>query len=155
MQRESLNEAIKAVANACPYYKLLGMEVVEMGEGSSRLRMPFDEKLIQPAGVVHGGAVGSLADSAVAVALLSMLEPGTDIATVEMKINFLAPVRSGVLFADAKVAWRGTRLALGEVDVTDENGGPVAKSLMTYMVMPRQEQGEGGGSKRESTDGSD
>src|SRR5690242_19676424 len=87
--------------NACPYYQLLGMRVVSMGNGEARLELPVEEKLLQIYGGVHGGATASLADSAVAVALISASEGDEKAFTVELKLNFLAPVSKGKLTAEA------------------------------------------------------
>jgi acyl-CoA thioesterase len=57
-----------------PIWNLLGMEVVEMGDGYSKLILPFSKKLTQPYGIVHGGAVFTLADSAVAVSIATLVE---------------------------------------------------------------------------------
>ena len=139
MDQKDVNEAIIERANTCCFYEQLGITVDTMGEGKARLQMPFDQRLTQPQGLMHGGAIASLADSAVAIALLSLVGPNTGIATIEMKINYLTPVTTGILYADAYIAWKGTRIVLGEVDVTNDKGDLVAKSIMTYMVMGRRD----------------
>jgi len=82
---------MKDVFNNCPYSKLLGMEVINMREGKSRMRMPFKRDLTHPYGIIHGGAIASLADSSVAMALLSLVKPSDRIMTIEFKINFFVP----------------------------------------------------------------
>ncbi len=119
--------------NACPYYRLLGMRVVAMGDGHARLELPVEEKLLQIYGGVHGGATASLADSAVAVALISASTPNERAFTVELKLNFLAPVSIGRLTADARLFHRGRNIAAGEVDVRDDQGRLIAKGIATYM----------------------
>jgi acyl-CoA thioesterase len=115
-----------------PFWELLGIEVVEMDEGYAKLVMPFDEKLTQPYGIVHGGALFSLADSAVAIAVVSIVNPERKFVTIEMKINFLAPVKNGVMEAKARVLRRG-RIVPAEVDITN-NGVLVAKAIATYII---------------------
>jgi acyl-CoA thioesterase len=117
-----------------PFWKLLGIEVVEMDEGYAKLIMPFQEKITQPYGLVHGGALSTLADSAAAIAVVKMVEPGTRFVTVEMKINYLAPVKGGVTEAEAKVLRRGKRIIPIEVDVTN-NDMLVAKAISTYIIL--------------------
>ena len=84
-----LEQVIK-VANSSPYYRLLGMEVKEIKEGESRIEMPFKQDLTHPYKIVHGGAIASLADSAVAMALIDLVGPKDRITTIEFKINFMA-----------------------------------------------------------------
>lgn len=119
--------------NACPYYRLLGMTVIAMGDGYARLEMPVEEKLLQIYGGVHGGATASLADSAVAVALISASSPDEKAFTVELKLNYLAPVSQGHLVAEARLFHRGRTIAAGEVEVRNGDGRLIAKGLATYM----------------------
>ncbi len=70
-----------------PVWDLMGIEVVEMGSGEATLTMPFDEKMTNPYGMMHGSGLFALADSAVAVAISSISEKGKQFFTIEMKIN--------------------------------------------------------------------
>ena len=119
--------------NGCPYYQLLGMKVEVMGDGYARLVMPVEEKLLQIYGGVHGGATASLADSAVAVALISASAEDEKAYTVELKLNYLAPVSEGRLTAEARLFHRGRTIAAGEVDVRNGEGRLIAKGIATYM----------------------
>ena len=116
-----------------PIWDLLGIEVVEIGEGYSKLIMPFSEKLTQPYGIVHGGAVSTLADSAVAVSIASLVQPNRKFVTVEMKINFLEPIKEGIIEATAIVLRKG-RIMPAEVDITN-NQELVAKAIATYIIL--------------------
>jgi len=64
--------------------------------------------LVQAYGVAHGGAITSLADTAVAFALMTLIQPGERVTTVEMKINFLAPVIEGELVGESRSFKRGS-----------------------------------------------
>lgn len=122
------------VANA-PYYQLLKISLEEIGEGFARFRLPFRQELTQGFGVVHGGAIATLADTAVAYALLSLVQPGERVATVEFKINFLSSVTGGDLIGEARIINKGERLALGEMVVRDEKGKIIAQGLATYIIL--------------------
>lgn len=128
-------EEMRDYVNACPYYRHLGFRVETVDEGYARLLMPVGEQLYQFHGAVHGGAIYSLADAAVAVALLTLAGPGEQVVTIEGKLNFLAPVREGELLAEGRIVQRGRRIALGESDVSlDGLDGLVAKGLFTYTL---------------------
>src|SRR3990172_8873739 len=116
-----------------PFWELLGIEVVEIDDGDAKPVMPFHEKLTQPYGIVHGAATFSLADSAVAIATTSIVEPERKLQTIKMKINFLAPVKDGVMEAKARVLRKG-RIIPAEVDITN-NGVLVAKAIATYIIL--------------------
>ncbi len=119
--------------NDSPYYQLLGIQVVEMANGYARLVMPVRPHLFQLYGVVHGGAVASLADSAAAVALISTSAAEEKAFTLEMKLNFLAPTSEGVLTAEARLFHRGRTIAAGDVEVRNGQGRLVAKGIATFM----------------------
>jgi len=116
-----------------PFWELLGIDVVDMEEGYAKLVMPFHEKLTQPYGIVHGGALFSLADSAVAIAIASVVESSKRFLTIEMKMNFLAPVKEGLMVAEARTLRRG-RIVPAEVDVINNNT-LVAKAIATYIIL--------------------
>jgi uncharacterized protein (TIGR00369 family) len=134
MGKEKYLEQIRKVANNSPYYQLLGMEIMEIKEGESKIQMPFKQGLTHPYRIVHGGAIASLADSSVAMALISLVEPKDRIATIEFKINFFAPVSKGNLEAQAKIIHKGSKTAVGEVEVKNEEGKLVAKVIATYSI---------------------
>jgi uncharacterized protein (TIGR00369 family) len=116
-----------------PIWNLLGIEVVEIRDGYSRLTMPFNEKLTQAYGIVHGGVVFTLADSAVAVSVASLVEPTKKFVTVEMKINFLEPIKEGIIEARAVVLRKG-RIMPAEVDIFNRQE-LVAKAIATYIIL--------------------
>ena len=122
------------MANHSPYYRLLGMNVLEIQKGNSRIQMPFRKKLTHTYGIIHGGAIASLADSAVAMALISLVKPIDRITTIEFKINFFIPINQGKLMAQAKIIHRGSKTAVGEVEVFNEKNKLVAKVIATYNI---------------------
>ena len=100
-----------------------GMVIAELAPGRARVRMPVTERVLNGHGVVHGGALFTLADYAGAAAVnalgrRSMAAGGT--------ISFLRPTRTGTLTADATVEHGGRKLATVQVRVTNESGELVA-----------------------------
>jgi uncharacterized protein (TIGR00369 family) len=135
MRKVRYLEQVRKVANSSPYHRLLGIEATEIREGESRIQMLFKQELTHPYGIVHGGAIASLADSAVAMALISLVEPKDRITTIEFKINFFVPVSKGELKAHAKIIHKGSKTAVGDVEVINEGGELVAKVIATYSIM--------------------
>jgi len=118
-----------------PYWGLLGIELVDIKKGWAKLRLPFSEKLIHPYGIVNGGAIFSLADAAVAMALIGLIERDEQCTTIEMNINYVRPFGDGEITAEAKIVNKGRSTALGDVDIIDQRGRLIAKSKATYMIM--------------------
>ena len=65
--------------------------MLDVKKGWAKLQLPFAKKLTHPYGIAHGGVIFSLADSAVAMALLGLVEKGERFTTVEMNINYVSP----------------------------------------------------------------
>jgi len=126
---------IRKMKTASPFWDLLGLELTDVKKGWARVRLDFDRKLVHPLGIAHGGAIFSAADSAVAMALIGLVDRSETFTTVEMKLNYLKPFERGAITAEATIVHRGNRTALGEVEVRDDEGSLVAKGLATYMIL--------------------
>jgi uncharacterized protein (TIGR00369 family) len=116
-----------------------GFKLEAAEPGRAVLRMLVAARHKQVHGVVHGGILAALADTAGGLATYMVVPRGTRVATVEMKINYLEPVERGTLRAEAKVLRRGRNLAIVECDVRDEER-LVAKALMTFSIGPAKEK---------------
>ena len=120
----------------------LGMVCVDKSEpGRTVWRMPADERFTNPAGVVQGGFVAAMCDSAMGAATVTWSE-GRKVfsANAEMKVSFLAAVApGGQLTCTSKVVAGGRRVAFVEAEVTDETGKLLAKASSTYILTPRDE----------------
>jgi acyl-CoA thioesterase len=113
----------------------LGYRLVDARHGWARLEVESRTELLNPAGVMHGGASFGLADSAVAAALVTIYGPGFALLTIEMKINYLEPIVSGTVVAEASVLRSSRRSAYAEVDVW-AGGKLAARASTTYMIKP-------------------
>ena len=127
--QEEINHLFKSIE----FFNTLGIEVVEFGSGNSVLKLPFHKKLTQPFGIMHGGALFSLADGACAFALLSVMNEKKPFVTAEMKINYLEPVKSGDTYAYAKVLRQG-RVVPIEAEIRNSDK-LVAKAICTYIIL--------------------
>jgi len=114
----------------------MGFTLAKASRGRVRLQMKVDARHLQVHGVVHGGVLAALADTAGGLASYMSCPLGTRVATVEMKINYLEGVERGTLTADAEVVRIGRHLAVVDCDVTDDAKRLVAKALMTFFVGP-------------------
>ena len=108
------------------------LEAAEPGRAVVRMRVASKHKQVH--GVVHGGVLASLADTAGGLATYMVVPPGTWVATVEMKINFLEPVDRGSVTAEARVLRKGKNFAVVDCDVLDATGRLAAKALMTFSI---------------------
>jgi uncharacterized protein (TIGR00369 family) len=120
----------------------LGMRCIDKTEpGRTVWRMRADERFANPAGIIQGGFIGAMADSAMGAATITFARAtGKKVfsSNVEMKTSFLAPVRVGAtLDCAATVVSGGSRVAFAEAEVTDDAGTVVARASSTYLFTPR------------------
>ena len=125
-----------------PIGDLIGFSIAEAGEGRAVVTMQTGPQHFNPMGTLHGGVLCDIADTAMGFAFASTLGPGESFTTVELKINYLRPVREARLRAEGRVVQRGRTVGYTECEVTDENGKLVAKSSSTCLVL-RGEQAAG------------
>lgn len=118
------------------FRELLGIDIDERGDGRAKLLFRADEEHLNDGGIVHGGAIATLADCAMGSALASTLGDGEQPVTVEAKVNYLEPGEPGVLVAEARVRRKGKRFTVLEAEVTQqETGEHVAYATATFTVL--------------------
>ena len=123
-----------------PFHDHVALIIESPENGRARLRMKWRPEHALASGLLHGGFLAILSDAAVHTAADTLLKPGETLTTIELKTNFLAPVRGQDAIAEASIVKRGRTIVLGEVDIRVESGEIVGKSLVTYMVLqPRAE----------------
>jgi uncharacterized protein (TIGR00369 family) len=85
-------------------------------------------------GLMHGGAIVSLADTALAIAIKTVLPAGTHFATIDMSLKFHAPVRWGRVLACASITGQTERDIAGEVDIFTEEGIKAATFKAVFRI---------------------
>ena len=134
-----LNEAqlarLREIFGRIPYVRLLGMEFLGAERGEARVALELREELTRNEGLMHGGAIASLMDSASAFAVMSLLEPGQSTVTIDLMIHFLRPVLRGRIEARARVLRAGRRIATLSIDTTDDAGKLTATATTTYLIL--------------------
>jgi uncharacterized protein (TIGR00369 family) len=139
MSENKLNEArvarIHEAFASVPYAKFLGLELGEMKSGEASLHLEVRDELRQNQGVVHGGAVASLIDTASAFAVVTQLEPNERVTTTDLTIHYLRPVTAGRLTATARTVRAGRRLFVLSVEVIDDQQRMVATAVTTYIKL--------------------
>ena len=120
--------------DSSPFERLLGVQILRAEEGQAHLSLPFTLKLSNGGGVMHGGALTSLADTAVAMAIKSLLPPGTVFATTDLSMKFVAPVFEGQVHAYARVQETGERTFSGECELLGEADEVYAHLATVFKV---------------------
>jgi uncharacterized protein (TIGR00369 family) len=128
-------ERIERAIEAVPYAQLLGIELEKVIPGEATLTLAIRPELTQNHGVVQGGAIASLLDTATAFAILTLLEPEERVTTVDLTISYLRPALKGTLTATARVLRQGRRLFAVSAEVVDASETLVATALSTYIKL--------------------
>ena len=120
-----------------PITELLRMHVVEVEDGRVTFDFTPDVSMYNPLGMVHGGAVCTLLDTATGCAMHTTLPEGVSYTSVEIKVNYLKPVTvdSGTLTAVGTVVKAGSRIGFAEAEVTDASGKLIATATSTLLVI--------------------
>jgi len=139
MSENELDEArmvrIREAFASVPYAKLLGMQLGEMKSGEANLHLDIRDELKQNQGVVHGGAVASLIDTAAAFAIVTRLESGERVTTTDLTIHYLRPITSGRITATARIVRGGRRLFVISVEVMNSQQVLVATAVSGYIKL--------------------
>jgi acyl-CoA thioesterase len=125
---------LKEWISCAPFESLLQMQIIEAKESRATLTMPFLHEFAQGAGLMHGGALISLADTAVVMAIKSGLSPDTHFATIHAESKFLYPVKKGIVTAKAQAEFDDERTIHGTATVFDENEKPVLEFHSTFKI---------------------
>jgi acyl-CoA thioesterase len=117
-----------------PYVGLLGLEFVRAGRGAATFALDVREELTRMGGILHGGAVVSLLDTAAAFAVHTVIEPEGRTVTVDLTVHFLRPASGGRIEAHARVLRRGRRVCILSVEARDSSAEIIATATMTYFI---------------------
>lgn len=132
---------------------ILGLSLESLERGRVVFSMKVKPRHKQIHGVVHGGVLATLADTVAAIAAFTTVPRGTEIATVEMKINFLEPVPDGRIRAEGRVLRTGRNFVVTECEIFNEGGSLAAKALLTFGAARGHSLKQGNDGKRRRKQG--
>jgi uncharacterized protein (TIGR00369 family) len=116
-----------------PALARFGPVLEEIGPDFAVIRLPYSEEITNGSGVVHGGWLATLADTAVAFALATNFDGKMGFATADLTIHFLRRARGDVR-ARARIVKKGRRLNVGDVEIVDASEKPVARALASFLL---------------------
>ena len=131
-------EALRKMGQDSPYFRHLDMELLEAEDGYAKVTMKIKAYHENMQGVIHGGAIASLADQAAMRAVQTRLIPGQIGKTIQMDMHYLAPARGKHLIGEGHVQKMGKRVAFSDGEVKDEKGRMVAIARCTIMIVENE-----------------
>ena len=128
--------ALQASVRDAPYPRLLGMRLADICLDRCRIELDLDQRHMQPFGIVHGGVLATLVDTATFWAGYLRLPQGTGLVNVDLKLNYLKAVTSGMLRVEGSCLRAGRQISVTEASVFDASGERVAHGTSTLMALP-------------------
>ncbi|MBT6116287.1 MAG: PaaI family thioesterase [Rhodospirillaceae bacterium] len=137
-------DRVREVARAQGFLDHLAVEVVLVEPGAVDLALSPGPEHAQQHGYVHGGAIATLCDSSCGLAALTLAGSEESALTIEFKVDFLRPARTGRLIARGRVVKPGRRISVMETNVYEQDAGErdggreihVARGSATYAILP-------------------
>jgi uncharacterized protein (TIGR00369 family) len=120
-----------------PFLDLLGVRSIEMGQGRCRVELLVLRQHLRNLGIIHGGVVATLLDTAMGIAASTLAPPGQGVVTIQLNAHFIRPAWEGetlVATGELKHSGRQTAVACGEVHTAQ--GVLVASGSATFMHRP-------------------
>lgn len=139
VQNPDYEELVRASFAKQGFMTFLGAELTAVSPGEITIELPVLPKLSQQHGFVHAGATTAVVDTACGYAALTLLPPGSEVVTVEFKMNLLAPALGLKMIAFGRVVRPGRTLTVcqGELYGEDETGTRKRCALMTATIIRR------------------
>ena len=139
VQNPDYEQVVRPSFGKQTFMAFLGAELTAVSPGKATIELPVTPDLSQQHGFVHAGATTAVVDSACGYATLSLLPPGSEVVTVEFKMNLLAPALGVKMIATGRVVRPGRTLTVcqGELFGEDENGRRKLCAIMTATMIRR------------------
>ena len=141
--QERLHAIAAGKAEPIPYDGQMGFRLRSWSAEGAVVEADVDERSANPSGVVHGGVIMGLADSAMGLTVTGLLGEGQAGTNMDFQMRFLRPIKQGRLVATARVVRRGRKTLVLECDVADAAGKLVARASSGFLVLDAKEFAQG------------
>lgn len=115
------------------YIEYNGIRLVEIEKGHVRGKLEIKPELLNPNKILHGGVLGTLADTVAIFGCIYIYEVPT-VTTVGMNLTYLKSAKSGVVTATAKMLSQGKSISHWQVDITDDDNRLLAVASVSYAI---------------------
>ena len=132
---EYFQALIEQVNNSpCPLH--LGMQLVSIDLDRAQVALTAGHQHLQPFGILHGGVVSALIDTATFWSAFLRLPEDSGLVNIDLKLNYLRQIEAGSLIADGRCIKAGRTISYAEASVKDAEGTLVAHGTSTLMALP-------------------
>ena len=132
---EYIRELIEVI-NASPFPDHMSMLLLEVALDSAVLELSTDRCHLQAFGIVHGGVLATLIDTATFWAVYMRIPEDAGLVNIDLKLNYLRPVENGLLIAEGRTIRSGKSISYAETNVLNEKRELIAHGTSTLMTLP-------------------
>jgi len=129
-------DEVRRVVNASPFVTHLPMRLVDFSWEGARIELDAVHCHLQPFGIVHGGVLATLIDTATFWAAFARAPAGATLVNVDLKLNYLESVRDGLLIAEGHCVRAGRTISYAEASITAGDGRLLVRGTSTLMTLP-------------------
>lgn len=129
-------QKLKEVVNNSPFPRHMAMKLVQVDIDRAKVQLETADCHLQPFGIVHGGVLATLIDTATFWAVFLRLPEDAGLVNIDLKLNYLKPVKNGLLQAEGLSIRSGRSISYAEAKVFDPNGQLLAHGTSTLMALP-------------------
>lgn len=133
-EHEALVNDLRDRLHDSEFYRWAGVELIDASPGHVEIAFEAGPQHLNLQGLVHGGLLATLADTAMGLAVRTVLQPGRRHVTVQLGVEFLSPGRPGTILAHGRSVKVGSQIGFAEADVVDPAGRVLAKARSTLSV---------------------
>lgn len=130
-----INKLIDMV-NTSPYPKHLRMQLVSISVDQAVVKLNTEQCHLQPFGIVHGGVLATLIDTATFWSVFLRLPEDAGLVNIDLKLNYLKSISTGLMTARGRCIRAGRTINYAEASVKDKEGNLIAHGTSTLMVLP-------------------
>ena len=128
--------AVQEMVHASPYPALIGMKIASLEIDRCRIELALRRDHLQPFGIVHGGVIATLIDTATFWAAFMRLPDDAGLVNVDLKLNYLKAVVDGNLRAEGECLRAGRQISYTVASVYNDDNELIAHGTSTMMALP-------------------
>ena len=130
-----INKLIEMVTTS-PYPRHLRMQLVSISVDQAVVKLKTEQCHLQPFGIVHGGVLATLVDTATFWSVFLRLPEDAGLVNIDLKLNYLKSISTGLMTAQGRCIRAGRSINYAEASVKDKEGNLIAHGTSTLMVLP-------------------
>ena len=124
------------MVNTSPYPRHLRMQLVSISVDQAEVKLKTEKCHLQPFGIVHGGVLATLIDTATFWSVFLRLPEDASLVNIDLKLNYLKSISTGIMTAQGRCIRAGRTINYAEASIKDKEGTLVAHGTSTLMVLP-------------------